>query len=753
VSGASLAVGFVNPALLGGLGLLAVPVLIHWLARRRYRRVPWAALHLLRAAEAENRRRLRLEHWLLLLLRCLAVALLVLAVARPYVRPGLTATLLGEPAGTLRLIVLDDSASLQYQADDAPQFAAARDAAARLLAWLADEAPGDAAALYVTSLPDAPLWESATLDTAALGAARDALLDHGPTNLRAAPADVLRHVADRLAARPTPAPAVLYILSDFQHSDWLPPGDGVFAPLFARPEHAPRVVLLSAGEAPRDNVAVTEVRLDDGPVLAGQPTLVHVDVTNHAAQPTAGLTLALEIAGRPLPPVALPPRAAGATYTHTQAVTFDEPGHALLRAALPGDRFVPDDAFARGVHVRAALRVLLVSGRASVDSRREATWLLRHALAPPGPQASGIATAVLTPERLEGADLAAHDAVVLADVDRATPAAAAALRAFVESGGGLVIVLGPQADPATLNATLGAAGADLLPVALRDVVAAATPVSLRRVDDAPRWLPDDGGYVSRVARFWGYVRTTPPALDSGTAVLARFVDEEQTPALLARRIGRGQVVLLTTTADPVWNDWPAAPDGSFVITWLELMRTLARPDDPMAGAITVGDTLTASLALSRHVPTVTFRSPGYPGVPAVRVSALDGATTQPGVADEDVRVAGPRAVELGPHIAELTPRSGPPELRPVGVNLDPRESDLRSATRDELTAALGPLVHEWATLDGAVPRDAAARHELWRSVLLALIAVLLAEQACAWWFGRARSDGSPAAPGLPGGRP
>ena len=59
-----------------GAGLVAVPILIHLLSRRRVQRVPWAAMQWLLAAVRRHQRRLRMENWLVLLLRSLAVLLL-----------------------------------------------------------------------------------------------------------------------------------------------------------------------------------------------------------------------------------------------------------------------------------------------------------------------------------------------------------------------------------------------------------------------------------------------------------------------------------------------------------------------------------------------------------------------------------------------------------------------------------------------------------------------------------------------------
>ncbi|MCL2701140.1 MAG: BatA domain-containing protein [Phycisphaerae bacterium] len=75
---------FLNWAILFGLSAIAIPVLIHLMNRRRAKVVEWGAMRFLLASAASRNRRIMLEEILLMILRCLAVAVLVLAVARPY---------------------------------------------------------------------------------------------------------------------------------------------------------------------------------------------------------------------------------------------------------------------------------------------------------------------------------------------------------------------------------------------------------------------------------------------------------------------------------------------------------------------------------------------------------------------------------------------------------------------------------------------------------------------------------------------
>ena len=108
-------------------GAASVPVIIHLLSRKRYRIVDWAAMRFLLAAQRQNVRRLRLEHWLLLAVRCLFLVLLVAAMAgiTPWAE-ALWQRLLpgGAVAGpavtgrTHKVIVLDGSLSLTLRGDD-----------------------------------------------------------------------------------------------------------------------------------------------------------------------------------------------------------------------------------------------------------------------------------------------------------------------------------------------------------------------------------------------------------------------------------------------------------------------------------------------------------------------------------------------------------------------------------------------------------------------------------------------------------
>src|SRR5262245_35912983 len=97
---------FVSPALaLAGGAAASIPILIHLLSRRRYREVRWAAMDFLMEAERRNRRRVRIEELILLALRCLAMFLVGLTLARWFIRPEAMAAVLGSSARTDRIVL------------------------------------------------------------------------------------------------------------------------------------------------------------------------------------------------------------------------------------------------------------------------------------------------------------------------------------------------------------------------------------------------------------------------------------------------------------------------------------------------------------------------------------------------------------------------------------------------------------------------------------------------------------------------
>src|SRR5205085_9234720 len=98
---------FLSPITLVALASLALPVLIHLLARRRARRLDFPSLKFLRETPSFKLRPRRIREPLLLALRVAAIILLVLGIARPLL------TRQSQTPSTIHFILIDASLSMK----------------------------------------------------------------------------------------------------------------------------------------------------------------------------------------------------------------------------------------------------------------------------------------------------------------------------------------------------------------------------------------------------------------------------------------------------------------------------------------------------------------------------------------------------------------------------------------------------------------------------------------------------------------
>ena len=127
--------GFLQPLALIALPLIALPILIHLINQHRHRTIPWAAMMFLMSAKRMSKGMARLRHFLILLMRVLAVAALIFVISRPLSGGWLGSIGMSKPDATL--ILLDRSASMEMQDLQAGQ--PKRSAALQKLAQLLEQ--------------------------------------------------------------------------------------------------------------------------------------------------------------------------------------------------------------------------------------------------------------------------------------------------------------------------------------------------------------------------------------------------------------------------------------------------------------------------------------------------------------------------------------------------------------------------------------------------------------------------------------
>ena len=236
---------FLQPLLLLGLPLVALPLLVHLLHRRRHRTVHWGAMMFLLDAKRLSRGMDRLRFWLIMSARMLALAALIFAVGRPLASGWLGATIGGRPDTVI--LLLDRSASMEQQGASGRS---KRETGVRKLVELTRAYGAGTRLVLVESTEHRALEIPETSDLLQLPSV-------GRTSARADIAGMLEATLIYMEASET-GQTDIWICSDLRAGDWQP-DDGRWADLRRELEarDGTRICLLSYPQPPSDNLAVS----------------------------------------------------------------------------------------------------------------------------------------------------------------------------------------------------------------------------------------------------------------------------------------------------------------------------------------------------------------------------------------------------------------------------------------------------------------------------------------------------------------
>jgi hypothetical protein len=746
----------VHPALFwGGAAAMSAPIIIHLLARRRFQRIRWAAMSFLMDAEKQNRKRVRMEELILLALRCLAILLIGLLISRPFIQPSGMAALLGGSQRTERIFLLDDSFSMGYQANDRALIEDMKSSVRNLLQRLRDLAPHDTVTLIRTTEPEKPIVEGAILDDRQYELLLARIEAMQPTQQSQSVERCMTSVRKLLDGDDGVLSCVLYVISDFQEVDWLTAhaatGEGSAASAslagelggWVNDDRDIRVVLVDVGDDSPQNVAITELQSMQRQVVTGVAAQLEATFNNFGTHDADALELQIASDASGVGSVPTEPVPAGRKVAAPISTVIQRAGDASITVAANPDRLAIDDTRYLALEATDGVRVLVVNGEPSTDSYLDEVHLLTTALRPEGDVFSGNQVDVIDESALDGASLDDYHLVILCNLYRVSEPIADDLHRFVFAGGGLAIFLGDQvSDPLAYNASLYREGKGLLPASLQSIVRAKeSGVHLAPSDFLHPVVRVFSGQVNPFldrVNFLQYFASEPAtfardeqAADSAarapTTVVARYDDDESTPAIMERTFGRGRVLLFTSSCDLEWNDW--ARDASYVIGMLEVSQHLARAGD-VNRSTTVGEPLTFALNPSDYEPQAALRLPGYPQQEDEDVVAsTDGS--------KGMQINWPHTAQAGIYSFHLQRRDGRSVVRRFAVNVDSRESDLSPANEQDLRRSLDGLKVEY--IEGiAMEMEGTdgGRKELWPMLLVAAMGLLMIEQVMAWRFGR-----------------
>lgn len=695
---------FLTPLfLLGGLAIVG-PILYHLVRRTTREKQRFSSLMFLLPSPPRLSNRKRLEHWLLLLLRCAALALLALGFARPFLRQAPV----DDPtaAQPKRIVVLlDTSASMRRDG----VWAAARE---RAEAVLRRAGPADQVALYpfdrqATALVSFEDWNrTAPADRVAFAVGRLATLSPSwaGTQLGSALVTAAEALGENEDGKAAPGPRQIVLVSDLQSGsrldalqayEWPKGVDLLLEPVKAGVAGNAGVQLVAEGpDSTRAVDAPVRVRVSNTADATREKFKLGWTAPRSAPTDTA----AAEWIGAPIDAYVPPGQSRVFSLPVPKGVAAPEV------ITLQGDPEAFDNTVHVIPHAQQRATVLWIGSDVAEDVRQPLFFLRRAFVETPRVAVRVLASAPAA--ALSPADLTGSTLIFLTD---AVPTEkAAALRAEVEAGRTLVFMPKSAAAAATLGALTGREGIGLLETK------PASYAMLGEIDfQHPLFAPFADPRFSDFTKihFWQY-RKLDPATLPGARVVAKF--DSGDPALLEMPVGKGKIYVLNSGWHP--DDSQLAVSSKFVpLLWslLELSGGVAS----FATQYAIGERAT--------LPA---------GISATGVLAPDGITTPLAAGAADF------AVPAQPGIYTLAGGAKPQRF---AVNLEPTESRTAPLSTDDLEQLGVPVARPKAEVVATVENktmlqgiESENRQKLWRWFIAATLAVLLVETALAGWTAR-----------------
>ncbi len=543
---------FVTPLLLAGGLLIAVPILIHLAMRQRPQQLEFPALRFLQARSTANRHRLKLRHLLLLVLRCLALLLLAIALARPiFLSAGIFT---GGNAPVAAALAFDTRPRMSYRHQNKTRLDAAKEMGLEV----------------VGQLPKGS--ELVVLDTASSrnrfdvdrGSAVEKIKQLTTTAHTETLIDMVDNAVEVLHES-NQQRKEMYLFTDMSAVDW--DSEAMISAWQRRLADHPNInfYLIDVGVRNPQNFSLADLKLS--PEVLTETGLLRV-TTEVRATGTSG-TQAVELYlldaqgnGQKRGEQIVDGRDRQATQVDFQTrVGHSGILHGYVRLARSDDLPI-DNIRYFSVEVRVPHHVLI----ATADPAR--SHLLATALSPPTlrqQEETRYDVQVASYEKLAEKKFSSFDTIWLLDPPPLSAALWQSLTTYVDEGGGLAIALGGNVglSPERFNAT---ASPDLLPAKLvrqwrgLDLYLAPDqfehPVLQRfkvRQDSIP-WQQNP------IFRIW---QLGP--FSKGARTLLNYSDRR--PALISRNLGKGRCLLLTTSLSSgtraPWNDLLAARENAW----------------------------------------------------------------------------------------------------------------------------------------------------------------------------------------------
>ncbi len=413
---------FLNSAFLFLLSAVSIPLIIHFLSKRRIKTIEFSSLKFLEQMQKSRMRWLKIKEMVLLILRMMVIGLIVLAFARPTLR-GFAGS---SRASSSAVVILDRSASMDTEGETGTLF----DEAKRLASRLIDSfEPGDQ--ITIISYPGqgepdiiGPINPGDKLKQ------KLSAIDIGYQTGNIGRA--LKEARDILAKSPD-LNHEIYIFSDLQDANFRDLPKDLFTPDAWKNIH---LFTISPRPTGGNNIGISDVLVPAQLLVPGENFDVETELTNYGKGSLENVLVGVVVDGerKAQTTVSLPPSQPTRLRFNLK---LDTPGDHGGYIEIDHDSFEPDNRRYFSLHIPEKINLLAVGRDAGNDPVR---------LALDRPEAGQIVYTGVNASELLREDLSKYNVILLDDIPSLDASRESAVTRFVSGGGGLFVVLGKSAD-------------------------------------------------------------------------------------------------------------------------------------------------------------------------------------------------------------------------------------------------------------------------------------------------------------------
>ena len=665
-------------ATLAAIGV-AVPIIIHLLYRKNRKETDWAAMELLRRALVVRSGQIKLEDFIILLLRCLTLLLLAAALLRPILKDS---DLIGDQKVGM-VVAIDDSLSMNHGATT--RFENAIEKARQVIGT---SQPGDKISIVFLNErsiddPNKIPLRAADYDPTKINSILDEAKKSGASNHQSNLENsipLLKEMSEEMKA----GTKEIHIITDAQQSDWnslSSEAKGMLAEIPAS------IYILPVNSENDDNRSITSLKYVSGSLNNSGVARFEATVKNFGTNDANSGNIEFYQDGNLVSRQTLGVIDSGSSKVIPFLANYNKPGDLSITAKISKDNLSEDNFRNIVVNVRPGIRVLCATDSVNegLSNSTNGLFFLENALRlrssdeEVGIQVTSVDSSDLTLEKLND-----YDIIILANVSSPSIEIANRLKTFTENGGGLILFAGENINAEKYGQTFGTTSESILPAIIGNKKTASeenenlysldVPTSDHPLATVIRSMSEE---MINDAKIKSLVELQPT---QGSQVILSLV-EDKSPVLVSKEVGNGSVILCSTSADRSWSDMVLHPIYAIMIQQA-VTTTTSRPESRVA-MVHSSKTINIEGAMPSNAKLQKMIISGEETEDEIETTEIktsqDNNSFKAEIDAQDINETG---------VYQITNNEGK-ILGAIAVNSNPSESNVKVAAADALNESIG----------------------------------------------------------------